>query len=78
MAQVRLDELEDGVENGRADGLGVEGQALVCGTGEVVLIVGGILVLLRKEKEENGDDLVGSYAGEVVEGPDLIRALNLG
>ncbi|KAI6768974.1 hypothetical protein HG531_010078 [Fusarium graminearum] len=65
-------------DDGSTNGLGVQLQALVGGARQVVLVVGGVLILLGEEKQKNWYDLVGSDAGKVVEGTHLIRTLDLG
>lgn len=77
-AQVLLHEGKDGRHNSTADSLSPELQALVGSTGDVILVVGSILILLGEQLEENRDDLLGCDAGEVEVLTELGRALCIG
>ena len=60
-----------------ADSLGVESQALVGSAGDIVFVVGGILVLLRQKDQERWDNLAGGDTGKVVEWAELILIIDL-
>lgn len=67
MANVGLNERENIGNNVTSNALSIEPKTLVGGTGGIILVIGGILILVGKELEEDGDDLASSDAGKVPE-----------
>ncbi|KAI6760756.1 hypothetical protein HG530_009616 [Fusarium avenaceum] len=77
IAQVSLHKRQHRGDDSRANSLGIELETLVSSAGQVVLVVGGILVLLGEELQENRHNLAGSDTGKVVERTHLIGGLDL-
>ena len=77
-AQVLLDERKDRRDDLAANGLGPKLHTLVCGAGNVVLIIGGILVLLGHELKQDRENLQGGNTSKVEVRPEFGGALILG
>jgi hypothetical protein len=78
ITQIFLHKLQHGWNDGVCDGLSPERKALICGTGNVVLIIGRVFILLGEEIKKDWDDFRGCNASKVEVFSQLGRALCVG
>jgi hypothetical protein len=71
VANVLLDKGDNGLDNIALHTLGVQLKGLVSGTGHIVLIIIGILILAAHGLQKNRDDLASSHASKAVERTSL-------